>query len=421
MNTSKISLLIISFILLVFIVAAGIYYFFVIPKTANNVFSKRLDGKVLENKAVVNTDPRQLVDTMPNSISSYTEKLNSEVQNLDENSIEARLLLVRKAAAMSLPRDVVFERSNLKETLNIFKNIIFAQDSPNDFPKSIAVVAFARMFDQWCFGANGLATTVYQDSNLNNYFKQYSETYKNRQIIIMSVVAKFLRSYSDDKTLMGDKTYLVITSKIEAILLRSFYKELTSDDLDILTSNLGLNLGAVDNAREITFKTYEPGLSEIDMQYAVSNDIYESLRPEVMQLNKPIDDLKIDAAYEKVLKGLQQYEGKDQVTKAMFIGVTSVYYTDSLKRRYGNEKDKYINQVLIPNFLKAMDENPTAKVLMGAYFRDGVYGASTWEIMKSNFISLANTNLSLKKLMISYGIKEADIVSRKGDWDSWNK
>ncbi|NBV77466.1 hypothetical protein EBR66_04860 [bacterium] len=373
-----------------------------------------IDLHVPDTESVRATAPSTIQNTSQEEINTYVTRVEDELHKVSPESTEARLLLIRKAAAMSLPRDVSFDRANLAETLDIFKTIIFAPESPNDLAKRIGIVAFARMFDQWCFDSRGISPLTYNVAALSDPYKNHARSYKkNSQVNTMFAVSDFLDSYADDTVLRKDTIYLAVTSKIDAILFRSFGKTLQPDDRRTILTRLGRNLERMPFSQYTTFRSGKPGeLSEKDLQFAIANDIFESYK------GVDVDNAKIDEGYKKLFTGLNEYAGKDVMTANMFRSIATVYYVDSLKRRYGDTKEAEV-QKLISDFLKTMNTNPTISRLMAAYFRDGLYGGSTWEPMKNNFISLSNDNKDLKKYFISVGIPEKDIVGKKNDWSAW--
>jgi hypothetical protein len=404
----------ISYILILVVILASLL-FYVYFYTSLLTF-KKSPQPITNNEVITKTSPGNIGETSQTAINSYVTNINSELEKLDPESPEARLLLVRKAAALSLPRDVAFERLNLLETLDIFSKIVFAKDSPDDMAKKNAIVALARMYDQWCFDSRGISPLTYKIPQLSESYKIHLKNYDNSQINTMLTISNFLSSFKKDEVLSKDTIFLVTKGKIEAVALRSFYKDLRLEDRNYLLKELKYDLESLKTSEYLTFMPDKNGLSDKQMQYAILNDVYESYSADTKE---KINNLKIDIEYEKLFTEMRQYQGKDRMSVDMFRSIGIIYYSDSLLRRYGEAKSKYVNDVLLQDFLNIMDAKPVIKELMAAYFRDGLYGGSKWEVMKNNFIYLANTNPRLMKYLTSTGIKEEEIKAKTNDWKTW--
>jgi hypothetical protein len=234
----------------------------------------------------------------------------------------------------------------------------------------------------------------------------------------MLVMSRFLKNFTKDEILKSDYAFLLVKGKIEAVLLRSYYIELKIEERNYLLTSLQEDLGLMNNASYVTFGTDKFGLSDRQLQYPIVLDIFESYSA---PSRDKINNLKIDIEYEKSFSELSQYPGSDQITAAMFGAVLTVYYVDSIKRRYGDTKDKFIDDVVLPRYFKFYEKDENIKRLMAAYFRDGLYGNSTWEVMKNNFLTITQKNKKLKDFFVSIGFKEEDLTKAKNDWASWKK
>lgn len=331
------------------------------------------------------------------ALASYVQEVDGILANGKLSESTKRILLLRKATIMALPRTLSPNPENVLNATAIARSVYEAKTNTDDdiVLKHEAVLAYFSVLRNSCYSP-AVAT------NLPEKYKAiYEQEVKKGKDPNAALLLAYIElgydgispKYNDDQTLVNVRSYFV------ALYLHSF-NEKDPARKDILLKRL-----KIDVARSLSLKK---GLNtsvgndvNVQQTYAFAYDIATTY--EGKTIDKSTNAI-IDANYERVY-ALADKLDKDANTRAIWKGVNTLFYLDSIYRRY-TEKERDVAKVnrLADLMVENMSTSNETKQVFASFFLAGKSDNGTWMKVRTNFYDIARANPKLKDFLEKQGV-----------------
>jgi len=370
------------------IIAFGIYMYEMRTKYAylTNAFHQKVDKDTWTNRNA---------DSSVGGLSNYISELDTEIADANTLETTKKLLLLRKAIALSTIRQTGTPLDQVNQAAVTLRSIFESKaNNPKEESYRVATIPiYIYMLFSSCY-----EPTLGEElpAPYNQHYRDYlTKGYMPRAAVILAyrdfAYGALPPEYSDDVTTLMGRSF------ISAIYLYSFGEDKSKPENLKIFNDLKKDVDMRATLKPKSLGGYIQSKVDVARNYAFAFDIATSYMG-TSTLKKEEND-RINENYDNAISLANQIEG-DNNSRYAINTLNSIYYLESLYKRYPKNKlDRKKVEELIDIFEENMLSSKEMKGLFTGFFIEGRTAEGQFNKVRWYFYMVAKNEPRINKIL----------------------